>query len=137
MEHSLRAVGKVIIWSPPFKKAMARLAILRGLPDGLPAAVNAVALRPQGVLLIYPQGGKEPDGYPLSASPQGRRVTTDLSAVFAELGADIPEGLVTEIPFTPYRSTKHGICLALQFQKATFLYKESRGSAIGLQDDWE
>lgn len=137
MAISLRAVGKTIVWSKDFKQAMEDLCAARLVPDTLPERIGAAPVKNVGLLLLWPLPSGDATGHLVARSPQGRRVTTDLSAPFAGLGADIPDGLVTEIPFTSYRCTKHGLCLALQFQKATFLYKESRGSAIGLLDDFE
>lgn len=137
MEISLRAVGKTIVWSTDFKQAMEELCAARLVPDTLPERIGAAPVKNAGLLLLWPLPSGEAGGHPVCQSPKGRRVTTDLAEPFAGLGADIPDGLVTEIPFTSYRSTKHGLCLALQFQKATFLYKESRGSAIGLLDDFD
>ncbi|HWI52237.1 MAG TPA: hypothetical protein VNT01_08845 [Symbiobacteriaceae bacterium] len=137
MEISLRAVGKTIVWSPDFKQAMEELCAARLVPDTLPERIGAAPMKNAGLLLLWPLPAGTSDGHEVHRSPQGRRVTTDLSEPFTGLGADIPDGLVTEIPVTSYRSPKHGLCLALQFQKATFLYKESRGSAIGLMDDFD
>ncbi|HYF92811.1 MAG TPA: hypothetical protein VD969_11260 [Symbiobacteriaceae bacterium] len=137
MDLSLRAIGKTIVWSAAFKDAMEDLCAAHFLPDSLPERIGAVPVKTAGILLVWPMPPGGEGGHAVSRSPQGRRLTTDLSEPFIGLGADIPDGLVTEIPVTSYRHAKHGLCLALQFQKATFLYKESRGSAIGLLDDCE
>lgn len=137
MDLSLRAIGKTIVWSVAFKEAMEDLCAAHFLPDSVPECLGAAPVKNAGILLLWPLPPGEPGGHPVSRSPQGRRLTTDLSEPFTGLGADIPEGLVTEIPVTSYRHAKHGLCLALQFQRATFLYKESRGSAIGMLDDFE
>jgi hypothetical protein len=137
IEVSLKAVGKTIVWSNRFKQAMEQLCAARDLDDDLPERVATAPVKQSGLLLIWPLEPGAAGGHPVHRSPQGRRLTTDLSEPFTGLGADIPDGLVTEIPVTTYRHQKHGLCLALQFQKATFLYKQSRGSAIGLIDDDE
>lgn len=135
IDVSLKAVGKTIVWSSAFRQAMEQLCAARDLDDDLPERIAAAPVRQSGLLLIWPLEPGAPGGHPVNRSPRGRRLTTDLSEPFTGLGADIPDGLVTEIPVTTYRHAKHGLCLALQFQKATFLYKQSRGSAIGLLDD--
>jgi hypothetical protein len=132
---SLKAVGKTIVWSSTFKQAMEQLCAARDLEEELPERVATAPVKQSGLLLIWPLEPGAKGGHIVNRSPRGRRMTTDLSEPFTGLGADIPEGLVTEIPVTTYRHAKHGLCLALQFQKATFLYKQSRGSAIGLLDD--
>lgn len=137
MDVSLRAVGKTIVWSADFKQAMEDICAARFLPDHMPERLGAAPVKNAGLLLIWPMAPGEEGGHAVTRSPQGRRVTTDLSEPFEGVGADIPEGLVTEIPVTSYRSAKHGLCLALQLQRATFLYKESRGSAIALLDDFD
>ncbi|HWI62553.1 MAG TPA: hypothetical protein VNT75_11980 [Symbiobacteriaceae bacterium] len=137
MDISLKAIGRTIIWSSDFKQAMEDLCAARFLPDSLPGRLGTTAVRNAGLLLVWPLKPGEEGGHEVHTSPQGRRVTTDLSEPFSDLGADIPEGLVTDIPVSSYRHAKHGLCLALHLQKATFLYKESRGSAIGLMDDFD
>lgn len=136
MDMSLKAVGKTIIWSSDFKQAMEDLCAARSLPDSMPARLGAMPVRNSGLLLVWPLKPGEAGGHEVHASPRGRRVTTDLSQPLADLGANIPDGFVTEIPVSSYRHAKHGLCLALQLQKATFLYKESRASAIGLMDEF-
>lgn len=134
---SLKAVGKTIVWSSTFKQAMEELCAARDLEDDLPERIGTAPVKQSGLLLVWPLEPGAKGGHIVSRSPRGRRLTTDLSEPFAGLGADIPAGLVIEIPVTTYRHAKHGLCLALQFQKATFLYKQSRGSAIGLLDEDE
>lgn len=134
MDVSLLAAGATIEWSAAFRGALAELSESRGLAGAVPEWLAAVPLRSEGVLLVWPGSVEETDSYPVHVSPGGRRVTTQLDGPFAHLGVSLPHGIVIEVPVGPYFSPKYGHCLALSFQRATFLYRRSKGSAIGRQE---
>lgn len=135
MDGNVLAIGTTLSWSVAFKESMEALCSVHGVAGPVPSRVGLSAVKGEGLLLVWPTGPDEPDTVPVIASAQARRVTTDLSDAFAKLGAFIPPGIASEIPFGPYHSPKYGQCLALHLAKATFLYKRSRGSAIGLLDN--
>jgi hypothetical protein len=131
----LQVKGCTLVWSGSFRQAMKALAQSRGLPASIPMSVAVNFVKGKGLLLIRPAEASDQEPVPVRVSPQGRRMTSEHPAAFASLGVDLPDGILVEVPAIPYICPRHGHCLALQFQKATFLYRQSKGSAIGLQDE--
>lgn len=135
MDITLQVSGTTMVWSAEFRSAMEQLCLARGLPPVVPACLISVTLKPEARVLLWPGRGLLPDGHAVRVSPAGRRVTNDLAEPLASLNVDLPEGIVIEVPVFPYTSPHYGPCLALHFPKATFLYRRSRASAIGRQDE--
>ena len=133
MEGTVSAIGTTLSWSAAFRAAMEELCAVHGVPGPVPVRVGLMPVKAEGVILVWPVGAEDPAGITVTASANARRVTNDLAEAFAKLGAHIPPGIATEMPFARYQA-KHGQCLALSLSKANFLYKRSRGSAIGLLD---
>jgi hypothetical protein len=134
VDVSLLAAGCAIEWSATFREAMAELCSARGVRKTVPAGLSAAPLRSEGILLVWPRDSSGPGIHPVRVTPAGRRITTDLAGPLAELGVALPHGIVIDVPVGPYYSPKYGHCLALFFPRATFLYRRSKGSAIGQQD---
>ncbi|HEY3367479.1 MAG TPA: hypothetical protein VGK74_20680 [Symbiobacteriaceae bacterium] len=132
---SLRAIGTTLIWPADFRAAMAALCRRRGLPAGIPATVKIAIVEAQGILLMWPCRAGDPDGFSVRVSPAGRRVSLKLTDAFSVLKVGLPAGVTIGVPVSPFRSPRHGRCLALHFNQAEFLYKQSRSSAIGLLPD--
>jgi len=127
-------VGTALSWSPAFREAMGCLCQARGMAGPTPPRVGTAIVKSEGLILLWPAGNDESTSVPVSSSPRVRRVSCELAEALGRFGAGIPPGIVVEVPFVPYHNPTHGNCLALQLTRATFLYKRSRGSAIGLLD---
>ena len=131
----LQAKGCTLVWSAPFRQAMKVLCAERGLPATLPTSVAVSTVRGKGLLLVRPAQAGDTKPVPVHMSPGGRRISTTVPEAFAELNIALPDGIVIEVPVIFYTCPRNGLCLALQFQQGNFLYRLSKGSAIGLQDD--
>jgi hypothetical protein len=131
---SVRAAGATIAWSAGFRLLMTSLCTERQVPGPVPAGILAAVLRPKGLVLLWPCLPGTPEALPVVRPPKEGQLTTDLTPSFAALGIHLPEGVVIDIPVVPYHSPNHGPTLALEFNRASFLYRQSRISAIGIQE---
>jgi len=130
---SVRVFGHTVEWQAKFRDAMLSLCETRGVPGPYPDLVGAAALRAEGLLLIWPMAIGERPPLKGRVSRKGKRFLSDLPEAFRDLKLSLPDGVSIGVPVVPYQHGAHGPCLALQFSRASFLYRRSRASAIALQ----
>ncbi|MGE5674283.1 MAG: hypothetical protein ACM3XM_10400 [Mycobacterium leprae] len=108
----------------------------RDLNPGSSFSLQAAVLEHQGIMLLWPCRPDTPYSFPVRLSPR-RRATTDIAAAFEALHVRLPTGVTIRIPVSHFFSTRFGRCLALHFNAAEFLYRNSRPAALGSQTESE
>lgn len=134
---SVRTFGTTLDWTAGFRRAMRALCRVRGVAGSRPERLRVTPSKAGDMLLVWPAAPGEHRGYAVRAQKEPRGITTALARPMGGLGATIPDGICVELPVTRCQDPEHGPCLALHLRRGEFRYLESRGSAIGLQDEEE
>jgi hypothetical protein len=121
--------GNRIEWQAKFRRAMGEVCKARAVSPPIPPRLKAAAVPSRGILLLWPVSTPCEPGFPVEASPAGRRITTDLTEAFGALGMNLPDEIAAAVPVTRYLHGTYGECLALHFQRAEFLPEKSRTAA--------
>ncbi len=134
-ELAVRLEDNTIHWWARFRDAMQQLCQLHGIPGPVPTTLMAAAIREKGILLLWPGGANDPDGFDVNVYEQGGKITTTLTEALSVLKVDLPNNTSVAVPVTPYKSRQYGPCLALHLTKARFLRRDGVSqAAAGAQE---